>query len=279
MIRRDWPLHAEEPESWLLIPQVEHARMSGELAAAWGGPNVPPLACPRDEPGHPLAGVRRELLDAVFHHDDGWVDTPNRWRIDPRHGRPCSFTEMPPADAQRIWTDSIAACREFGPLAGWVAASHFHFLQSRRDADDPEWATWLRETDAARVDWLAEWRGGSPHHAQELADRCLLWLQALDWISLWVCLHGYALPSDAMPAEPLVIGGGATGWPKFCFESRVADNGVPGLLRVSPWPFLTPTLELSTPAATIAARRYSPSEPPLVDRRETLAWRLVPADD
>lgn len=268
MIRRDWPLGADQPQRWVLIPQTEHARLSGELARAWGSGAAPPIVCPADEPGHPLAGVRDEFLAAALHHDDGWLGWSDAPAIDPEHGRPVGFTEMPPPEAQRIWSESIDACRAIGPLAGWVVAAHFSALQSKRDDDYHLWVDWLAEVDARREGWLAEWLGSSEHHTPGLADRCLAWLQSLDWISLWLCCVCPVLPKDAAPHKPLLVGGDQTGWPEVAFTPQ-GDT-----IRVSPWPFAAAGLTLSVAARSVPAQPTRPGEP-ADEQPAPITWRLA----
>ncbi|MEM1304421.1 MAG: DUF3891 family protein, partial [Planctomycetota bacterium] len=164
MIRRDVPRTGKNADAgdlshWLLISQVEHARITHQLAAAWKTllPGASGL-------------VRQEFLAALLHHDDGWKPWSRDPQIDPEHGRPYGFTEMPPRLAQEIWSGSIEACREIGPLAGWMVASHFIGLQGKPD-DDPddcdfgEWARWLGEQDRRRTAWLAEWQAAGSQHS------------------------------------------------------------------------------------------------------------------
>ncbi|MCA9241163.1 MAG: DUF3891 family protein, partial [Planctomycetales bacterium] len=126
MIRRDWPL-TDNPSHWLLIPQHEHARLSEKLAKAWRLPSIDDL----------FEGTQtnpEEVVQAIRFHDCGWQEWDPSPGIDPEHGRPYGFTEMPPQDAQRIWDESIRACRVLGPLAGWMVSGHFIHLQSKQDA-------------------------------------------------------------------------------------------------------------------------------------------------
>lgn len=281
MIRRDVPWGSAAPESWLLISQTDHARLSLRLAEAWGGDAVPPIVCPSGEPDHPLAAVRREFLEAVDHHDDGWRDWRESPGIDPANGRPYSFTEMPPADAQRIWTDSIEACRGHGLLAGWMVASHFSALQSKRDGDYPEWVEWLSLVDRQRAEWLTKWLGQSADHTQGLAACCLAWLQALDWISLWLCCRCPAMPNDG-DIEPLVIGGDTTGWPEITFEPQGSIAAAEREVRVTPWPFAERCLRLVVEGRSVPVGDYRrPESPQGNDRfsngsRLALTWRLLP---
>lgn len=96
MIRR------ETPDGWLLISQVDHARLAGDLAAAWGNDRVP---------GLPL---EEWLIPAIRDHDEGW----RSWEAAPTlndGGVPRQFTEMPAAEAAAIWTASIDLCASGPP--------------------------------------------------------------------------------------------------------------------------------------------------------------------
>src|SRR4051812_16520116 len=100
MIRREIELRENE-RWWLLISQVDHAHISGEIAR-----NLQDSLLP-------------EAIEGITHHDDGWA----AWEVTPKLnveiGRPYSFIELPLSESLVIWDRSIAAAREFGPLAGF----------------------------------------------------------------------------------------------------------------------------------------------------------------
>ena len=256
MIVRASPLGSGPNASeWLLIPQQEHARLSHTLASAWGNDRVPPLICPRDEPGHPLAAVRDEFLQAMLHHDDGWAEWWQAPGVDPETARPYAFTDMPPADAQRLWSASIDHCRAIGPLAGWVVASHFSQLQSKQDDDYDQWRDWLARVDHRRSGWLEEWLAASRDHTENLAGRCLAWLQAFDWLSLWLCCkcpHAHEPPADPGPLEL----GPQGHLPKVTFTPHNQA------IKVGPWPFAESELALSVKAKQLSSGN------------QELAWKL-----
>src|SRR5882757_3486291 len=106
MIRREIEL-AEGERLWLLISQVDHAHISGELTR-----NL-------DE------RFSHEVIEAITHHDDGWAEWEAAPKLNPEIGGPYSFLEMPLTESLAIWDRSIAAAREFGPLAGFIVAGHF----------------------------------------------------------------------------------------------------------------------------------------------------------
>lgn len=268
MIRRAKPLDdAVAPQRWLLIAQPDHARLSQELARVWGGQSVSPLVCGPDG-SDPLAQVRAELLEAVRCHDDGWIGyQPLK---DPPTGRPLNFTEMPADAAQAIWDKSIEACRKIGPLAGWLVASHFHALQAKQDDDYSLWESWLADVESQREAWLDEWLAMSALRTRPLAERCLAWLQAFDWASLWLCCVCPVARDDAM-AEPLVLGSEATGWPTIRFvPTPGADAEGVRRITAAPWPFATQAVELRVAARSIPVDAAEPAE------TISLAWRIEP---
>lgn len=260
MIRRDVPLNAGplnvENQSWLLISQVEHARLSHQLAAAWQG-------LLSDAP----YSVREEFLAAVVHHDDGWTPWQNAPQLDPQHGRPYGFTEMPPTEAQAIWLRSIDVCAELSPLAGYVVASHFIHLQEKQDDDFADWARWLGEQDRRRVAWLAEWQSQSEHHTPELAEHCVYLLRTFDWLSLWLCCRA---PVDAAdPRETLELGDSEHHFGPFKFTPVRLDQ-----IRVEPWPFDEPTMEITVTAEKTPAGRFR-SIDQIIGEPAELKWQLT----
>lgn len=92
MIRRD------AGNDWLLISQVDHAHLSGRVAAVWGNETVPRLPVPDD------------LVPAIRDHDEGWRDWERHPQVDPESGRPRQFTEMPMRESTAVWSESIRAC-------------------------------------------------------------------------------------------------------------------------------------------------------------------------
>src|SRR5262249_14641356 len=116
MIRRDGSAAAEAAGRWILISQIEHARLAVRLAEHWSGRGFAPLM------------PRRELLWAVEHHDDGWRAWETAPGVDPTSGRPRSFVEMEPSDSVAIWTRSIDEAADAGPLEAYLVAGHFSSL-------------------------------------------------------------------------------------------------------------------------------------------------------
>ncbi len=96
MIRREG---TSRSSGWILISQVDHAHLAAELAGAWGNDRRAEIPW------------RDDLLPAIRDHDEGWREWEHFPDVHPETHFPRNFTEMPPADSVRIWTNSIEACR------------------------------------------------------------------------------------------------------------------------------------------------------------------------
>jgi hypothetical protein len=258
MIRRELTFANGQPQ-WLLISQVEHARLSGELARRCidrFGPS-----------GEAMSSVRQELLDAITHHDDGWLEWEHDPRLDPEHGRPLSFLELPTAEAFLIWDRSIEVARTIGELAAWVVAGHFSALLCTvgQHANEPMVRDWLRRVAIERSDWFARWHARDEAlHTAELAGEALKWLQLFDILSLWPCSQ-YPVPGEQTPRYPQPFSF-EENW-TLVHEIRPADeqpSSGPCRIVFDPWPFGDAGFSLSASASLVPVRRYA-------DSRELLA--------
>lgn len=268
MIRRNFPL-SKDDEHWLLISQQEHARISHQLAAAW-------------DPALLFAGEVRErvyadLLAGILHHDDGWAEWWSSPQMDRAQGRPYGFTEMPVAAAQRLWSLSVDACAEIGPLPGCVVASHFIALQSDQDADFELWQPWLEKQEFQRFERLQQWKKESPQNTDALAERCVYLLQTFDWLSLWICCRCPVSAEEVTSAEPLTLGGSEHSFGPLKFTpAATAERETACPVVVEPWPFTTGSIEIAAEALRVEAARYDTwQQVRNASERVTLRWNLV----
>jgi len=243
---------------WVLIAQIEHARIAGELAEQWGNGDFPPLSW------------RDELLPAIFHHDHGWSEWDAAPEVDPASGVPFDFTEMPLGEALVIWRKSIAVAGRFGPLAAYVVSAHFAALL-RRGAESnehpPAWenqaAEYLTEQDALQAAWMAEWRRGGEGRDAAAAAVALRWLQFFDGLSLWLCCRERSAPLTVEPplGSPLT------------FTPRGAT------IEVSPWPFAAGEVSLRVSGRSVPQARYlnRAKLAAATSAATTVPWRLLPA--
>ncbi|HMP05981.1 MAG TPA: DUF3891 family protein [Lacipirellulaceae bacterium] len=271
MIRRDIRL-ADGSAGWMLIEQVEHARLSGELAALSLGRFA--------APGHPGAApplpaeVRHEVLTAIRRHDDGWSAWDRDPQFDSHEARPLAFTELPPAEACAVWTRSIDAAAAFGPLAGWMVAGHFLRLARHSDTarHDPAVAEWRERIEGRRTAWLDQWTSSSRlPQAASLADEALEWLWTFDEASLWFCCTCDSQEASIPCApEPYCIGRGTP------LEMHLALTGN-GRASADPWRFGVPAIEVQVDGRVAPARRYSGwAELLAAATPQRLTFRLTP---
>ncbi|MBX3411765.1 MAG: DUF3891 family protein [Pirellulales bacterium] len=259
MIRRD-ATDANGQPAWILVSQVEHARLAARIAEAWGNAPFEPLV------------PRGEVLAGIEHHDDGWAAWERRPTVDPQTGRPLDFTEVPIEVWLPIWQGSIDAAAQQGPLPGCMVAGHFTALLLRfssRWSEIPAHRqlalSFQARQENAISTWLRQWcvmHGATAAEAQATAARSLAELQWFDLLSLWLCCSQrtesvtFDTPSAKLSLTP--------------------QPG--GRVLLAPWPLAVSELEISTPGRQVAAKHYaSTDELAAADSSDvTLRWTLLP---
>jgi hypothetical protein len=264
MIRRDARL-ADGSAAWVLISQIEHARVSAQLAAHCVG---------RFAAGDVSADIRQEVLAAIEHHDDGWAEWERSPRIDD-HWRPVSFMELDAAEAIAIWTGSIDSASAHGPLAGWLVAGHFSRL-TRKYSDatrtDPRAAQWYESMRQQRSEWLAQWQAVEPTaRTAALADEALQWLWTFDEVSLWFCCTCPS-PGETAQAEAELSKPAGQG---TAIEMQLQPGGN-GAAGSTPWRFDAASIDIEASARIVPAQRYAKAEALFAAARpHTLRWQFM----
>ena len=257
MIRREISARDGAPAAWVLISQIDHAHLAGQLAEHWGAGGFSALE-PRDA-----------LLWAAFHHDDGWAAWDQNPGVNLATGIPRQFTEMEPADTIAIWTLSIDVAAARGPLEGYLVAGHFCRLGRRGTAGkehDSAWQPFIGFLDHYELrarEWLARWQSIDASHSSQLAEQALNQLQFFDTFSLWFCC------SETREREVVETPSGV--------DLEIVPRG-PSQFRLSPWPFTVDSLELSVPGRMIPAGQYASREELAAAPSQAiqLRWRLRP---
>ena len=280
MIRREIQF-ADTAKQWLLISQVEHARLSGILAEHCLH-NLGQLQS-HEINANDLQGVRQELTSAIVHHDDGWAAWEAQPQLDAQQGRPLSFLEYPLDQSLSIWSESVRMAKSLGNLAAWVVAGHFMILLSAStdNCDKPAAKAWLAEMTERRQHWLARWQSQQPDlNTLELAEEALLWLRLCDILSLWTCMTCPSLGEtvDTWPDAYVC----AAGLPlettlTLISPSEVAATTEPLLIQVDPWRFDVDEILLEAVGQTVPVQKYSQSKQLIATHQQhRLSWRLVP---
>lgn len=270
MIRREIEL-SEGERSWLLISQVDHAHISGELTR------------------HQTERFSHEVIEAITHHDDGWAEWEASPRINSAIGGPFSFLEMPLTESLVIWDNSIAAARKFGPLAGFIVAGHFYSLLSESEhRGDPGAVAWLAAKRKSRTAWLDEWVRLDPAHTLEVAKAAQAQLFTADLFSLWLCCDAPLGGEDSGVLEKSQMKLRAESLLKqyrftpIGFGRRHPTLGNPNealawIIAVDPYVFLASPLSLAINAEIVPAASYANwQDLKAASRPIELRWRLMP---
>ncbi len=278
-----------------LVDQVEHGRVAGALAAAWGNERLA-----RPAPFDPV-------VLAAARHDEGWRSRDARLLFDDERRRPLHFIDVDAAEHVRLYRDGVRTVTAADAYAGLLVGMHWTGLYRGR---------WSRPGYAARV--------GRSAQDRELQDRTVRaeqrrWVDAraqawtedeprsafetrlwhnYDLLQLWdlLSLHLVVTPSDPpeRPEQPVTWGPQLLSVDHVPGDVLMPDVGArpggeavritasvrrPGELRLDPFPFAAP-LEVELEHVLLPDRGWSPAEARSRFRRaprESRTWRLVPA--
>jgi hypothetical protein len=270
MIRREITL-PDGAKHWLLVSQVDHARVSGHLARNWNEEFT--------------AGV----IDAIAHHDDGWAAWEANPKLNPEVGAPYSFLEMPIPAALVIWDHSIAAAAQFGPLASFIVAGHFYnLLSNSENANDPLAIAWLAAKRKLRTSWLDAWTRADSSHTLQCAKRAQEMLLVADLFSLWLCCDAPADESreSILSKSPMKLQTD-TLLKRFRFSVQSFDmagaksaqrlESLQWSISVEPYPFAREPVVCSAPALAAPGLKYQKwDELSAASWTVKLVWRMTP---
>lgn len=238
---------------FFLIAQDDHAKLAGKLAGHWGNDRFS-----RPDP------MESTILGTTL-HDCGWplhdlAPTLNN------NGLPRDVFETPRGIALRVWTASVNQAAGRDAYAELLVSLHVLFLSIHATISDPvdrfeinkfqhqqvELQEKLRRRLRLRTDLpLKLGMADDPSDNQEQWLRLnFRLLQALDLISLAMCC---TQPPFSKTRE---VWDRPDGIPVSLTMNRVDERTV----RVSPWPFDQPFIELEVPYRAVEARQYEDEE-------------------
>ena len=246
-----------------LVAQQEHARVAGAMAAAWGNEHFSAGAAPAS------------LAIAATRHDDGWEGLDAAPVLNVDAGRPAHFLEVALIDTVAPYGEGVDRIYHEDVRAGVLASMHRAGLWASRwgvQDSPPNEHPLAREVVAAEDRRITEhtrelWQA---HGGRRSEFEAALWrdyeaLQALDLLSLALCLLDTRQPTDPKAPRPLaamtlreleqppggrvVAGVPAAAGARADLRLDVIDAGV---VRVDPFPFSGGELTLA-----LAARRMA----------------------
>jgi hypothetical protein len=251
-------------EAQFIIRQVDHARLAGQFAEAFGNSDF--------DPPQP----REQMLYVVAHHDDGWAALDALPPRAPQTDLPYQFTETPAALLVDVHARSPDINEAHHPFCGLLASMHTWGLYNGRyglseqqnahtlnPADRPAVQNML-QAELARQGQLQAQLTADPATAPWVADAhlfyCYQLLQFFDRLSLYFCLGDPARPEPAVfkrvPRSPAV-------------EATVRLHPLrPGFYGLAPYPFAQDFIEL------YVTGRYLLPVPPEANLAEALNGML-----
>jgi hypothetical protein len=244
-----------------VIRQVDHARLSGRFAQAFGNDMFAPL-----DP--------KTLMEFVTaHHDEGWAELDDAPPRDPQTDLPYSFLETPRPLVVPVHARSPEFNEHHHPFCGLLASMHtwglYHgrygladraTIDSVSPADRPAVLAMLQAELARQARLQAQLAASA--ETQAWADdsalfNCYQQLQFFDTLSLYFCMGDPAAPRQAVfrrvplaPATDVTI---------------TVRSLRPGFYSLSPYPFAEDFLKVSV------SGRYMLPVPPPADLARVMA--------
>jgi hypothetical protein len=224
-----------------VIRQVDHARLSGRFAEAFGNDTFAPL-----DP--------KTLMEFVSaHHDEGWVELDAAPPRDPQTGLPYQFFETPRKLVVPVHAQSPEFNEQHHPFCGLLASMHtwglYHgrygladraTIDSVSPVDKPAVLAMLQGELArqARLQAVLAASESTKAWADDSAlFNCYQQLQFFDTLSLYFCMGDPAAPKQAVFRRvPLALGTDVT---------ITVRQLRPGFYGLSPYPFAQDFLDVS----------------------------------
>jgi len=266
MIRREWE------GDFVLIPQPEHARLSGALAEHWGAGEFV-----RPEPW-------AEVLLATYDHDEGWVEWEERPTLDADHFL-VNFNRTPLEVTIDNFRRTVEKAYEKGrPYAAALVNRHainvYELVLSLRGLAPEEEAkihAYVSELEAGQAEILRELTdqpGFERAVTNEAVHRNGRFVTVLDLLSLILC-NGWT-HLDRMAGVPM--GGDYFGDIGVKWADPAGPTGM--CLQLTPWPFNRDSLEASVQGLRIPGHPFDTEEDLHAALREAppieMNFRVIP---
>jgi hypothetical protein len=218
----------QDDDGALVIGQLSHAWLSGQLARAWGNERFP-----APEP-------REEVVLGAEQHDVGWALFDLEPTLSEQSGLPRSFLESSVEEHLAIWRDAPDRLCSVSLHAALVVSMHGCALSELRASAGADGAELLHEhveAERRRQRRLRETLGISEEHALRIRRQMWTW----DGLSLALCLQWRPFTAHEVP--------GADG----PLDVELSDLG-DGRSTLEPWPFTSERVEVRCEARRLAAR-------------------------
>jgi hypothetical protein len=248
-------------DEWVLISQYEHSRLSGELARKIGNAMFAPPS--------PFGPV----VHAIAEHDCGWEKIDRQPELNDR-GQPAHVFESEVLTSLIAWQNSVDQVTAHDPYAVLLVSLHGMALANHAAAKQPEVEDEFTRQRAFRIRRFVHrqievqeqlrsalgmrtdlpLRSGLAEQGraddEDLLRTNFFLLEFLDQLSLDLCF-------DSLKFQRIEILYPRAGeGPISARISSEADGG----MKLNPWPFNVPSLELDLPARRIPKGPYRDAE-------------------
>lgn len=223
-----------DDQGTLVIGQLSHAWISGQLARAWGNDTFPP--------GRP----REAVALGAEQHDIGWARVDLAPQLNPDTGRPRNFLEMSVEQHLSIWRDAPDLLASQSLHAALVVSVHGRSLSELRAHLSPDDAQALEghiRAEQMRQVGLCELLAVSDPELDRLRRQMWTW----DGISLALCNRWRPFTARDVPTHDGLV------------EVELRDRP-DGSITIDPWPLSSPRVEVRCEARRIAARYEDEAE-------------------
>jgi hypothetical protein len=230
-------------DAWQIVLQTDHADLSAQLAAAWGGPGFA-----RPEPYEPL-------LHAARRHDDGWATWEQQPRLDD-DGAPQSFVTVSAPVHLAFYRAGVECVADEDPAAGLLVSMHMSGLYRQRYDVMPSPPRALPEDVRDLVDAFVEQEEDRQVALRRMLDADEAWrwtsyalLQVFDVVSLYFGL------ADVETGAPGACEGVPTGDGSDPVRIAIAPLG-PWRVRFDPYPFVEDQVPLTLRRRLVPKREW-----------------------
>ncbi|WP_017318249.1 DUF3891 family protein [Mastigocladopsis repens] len=219
-------LHRSTKQGLICITQPNHARLSGQLAQAWGNEDFGQVA------------PKTEVCQGAELHDIGWIFWEQSPKLNPQTGYPYQFMELSTQEHIDIWSGAKHLVLPMGRYIALLVSLHGTGLYERftswqNSQTSTEIVQNFLEREYAFQEKLVAVLGNdeyySPYTTPEVISRNRKLVATWDALSIILC-QGFT--SEAHVAQVPMSDGETT--LKLTLK-EVKDNH--NLLAVSPWPF------------------------------------------
>lgn len=249
----------------VVIEQLEHTRMAGRFAEAWGNDEFIALQ------------PRQIMLDLVTHHDDGWREIDAEIGQDAKTGLPFNLTSTPLPKVIASGGRGPNENEQRHPLCGLLSSMHTVGLYTGRyglsdkifvDMIAPEHKPAVEDllaTERGRQERLKAKLLADPEMAMFADDKFLFHnyklLQFFDTLTLYFnCTHESARGRSTFANVPRAVGDDVT----VTVERKEA-----GVYTVSPFPFSHSGVEIACAGRLVAPQPPGTSMRALLDATPT----------